>query len=165
MMDVRQAMQARMRTAAIIWVAFLATVFVYWGLVIHLGRGQQPAPLTNAGPIHLILLGVAVLMFFTAGAIRTIMLRSPLPQVDGGSGDAAVTAALNRLVTVTVVCAAVGESIAILGLVEFFLLRADSRFVVFLLLSLGTLILYMPRASQWRTYLSRQVPDIGFPTE
>ena len=138
----------RFRTTAVVWLAMLVSVVLYALIVEAFHRGWivtgQPADIPNGNRIHIILLGLSVMTFFMAGAIKTIILR--------GLETPAVTSpaeAAGKLQGATIIAAALSESIVIVGLVEYMLLRRYGSFYLFAALSVVGFLVHAPRVSQW----------------
>ena len=146
----RGSMLERFRTTAIVWLAMLLSVVMYAFVVESIHRGWidsgQPAETLNGDQIHLILLGLSVLSFFLAGAVKSVMLRGLDATTQGESVPAE---AGRRLQGATIVAAAISESIAIMGLVEYMLIRRHGSFYLFAALALIGFMIHAPRVSQW----------------
>ena len=146
----RGSMLERFRTTAIVWLAMLLSVVMYAFLVEGFHRGWigsgQPVETINGDQIHLILLGLAVLSFVAAGAVKTMMLKGLDSELGTGPFPAE---AGRRLQAATIVAAAISESIAIMGLVEYLLIRRHSSFYLFVALALVSFLVHAPRVSQW----------------
>lgn len=145
------SMLQRFRTTTIIWFAMLFSVLLYAGLVEAFHRGlivrSVPAELPNGDRIHLILLGLAVLTFFMAGTIKTMLLRG----LDVVPRPSAAEAA-QKLQTATIVTAAISESVAIMGFVEYMLLNRYGSFYLFIGLAMLGFLVHAPKVSQWMRY-------------
>lgn len=138
----------RFRTTALVWLAMLVSVVLYALIVEGFHRGWipagQPGVVPNGDRIHIILLGLAVCTFFMAGAVKTIILRGLEAPAVPSPAEAA-----GKLQGATIVAAALSESIVIMGLVEYMLLRRYGSFYLFAALSIVGFLVHAPRVSQW----------------
>ncbi len=150
-----EAFQRRFRVTGIIWFAMLLSVGFYALIVEAFERGWLGERVVTAVPqadrIHILLLAFAVMMFFMAGALKTIVLRKD-PETVEQAGD--------RLQRATLLALAVSESIVLMGLVEYFLIRRYGSFYLFVALGCLSFIVHAPRADFWQNYGRKAVrPD------
>jgi hypothetical protein len=140
----QKAIGQRYRTAAMLVFAHCATVI----MLIVVARFIVPpevAPggerLTRIIQTVVIVLALGVIVFRRVWMARVIM---------GSALRLGVGAALNRLVQMTVICAAISEVVAIVGFV-FYLLRGDYQYALILSAVSLMLLFYtaFPRRGEW----------------
>ena len=135
------------RATVILAVAMIVSVFIYAGIVELLPRlaGSSESPVER-GMVELlrkVFRGLA-LVNFVALAWLGGRARRPVGEP---------LARLARLKTLTTVGLALAESIALYGLVTFFLSRDPIDFYYLLLVSLLSFIVVFPRHDRWRETL------------
>ena len=140
----QRAISGRYKTAAIIVFAHCLTVLV----IIVVARFVQPAEVAP-GSERLMRIAPAVVIVLALGVI--VFRRVWISQVIFGSArKLGVNAVLNRLMQMTVVCAALSELVAIFGFV-FYLLTRDYQYSLVLSVVSLLLLLYtaFPRRGEW----------------
>lgn len=139
--------QSRFRTTGIIWFAMLVSIGLYALMVEAFERGwigdRVVTSVPHADRIHILLLAFAVMSFFLAGALKTMVLRSRPASVEQAAG---------KLQQATIMAMAVSESIVLMGLVEYFLIRRYGSFYLFVALGCLSFILHAPKADYWMKY-------------
>ncbi len=150
-----EAFQMRFRTTGIIWFAMLVSIGLYALMVEAFERGWIGEGIVKSVPhgdrIHILLLAFAVMSFFLAGALKTMVLKSQPDTVEQ---------AADRLQRATILALAVSESIVLMGLVEYFLIRRYGSFYLFVALGCLSFIVHAPKAGYWVDY-ARQAARSG----
>jgi hypothetical protein len=82
------------------------------------------------------------------------MFRIPSVATEGDKPDE--KALMQKLAATAIIIFALAESIAIFGLVLFFLTNRASDFYLFLAISLASFALFFPRYSQWEEWMKRR---------
>jgi len=140
----QRAISGRYKTAAIIVFAHCMTVLIF----IVVARFIQPAEvvpgserLMTYAPMAVIVLTLAVIVFRRVWLSQVIF---------GSAMKIGVNAVLNRLMQMTVVCAAISELVAIFGFV-FYLLTGGYQYSLVLSVVSLLLLLYtaFPRRGEW----------------
>jgi len=140
----QKAISERYKLASIIVIAFCVTVVAF----IIIARFIEP-PEIVPGSERLIAIVPIVVIVMTMAAI--ILRRAWMSAVVlGVAARKGVNAVLNRLVQMTVVCAALSEMVAIVGLM-FYILTANYRYGLILNLVSLMLLFYtaFPRRGEW----------------
>jgi hypothetical protein len=140
----QRAISGRYKTAAIIVFAHCVTVLIF----IVVARFVQPAEVVP-GSERLVTYAPAAVIILTLAAI--IFRRVWSSQVVFGSAmKLGVNAVLNRLMQMTVVCAAISELVAIFGL-AFYLLTGGYQYSLVLSAVSLMLLFYtaFPRRGEW----------------
>lgn len=150
----QKAIAPRYRTVCVLVAAFAASVLVYMLIArLIIPGASQPGSEKWAQPIYsaVIVLGLLVVIF------RRVLMSRPVMASAAAQGAPAV---LNRLMTVTVITAAAGELVAVLGLVCYFL-TGDYQYSWRLgLVSLFLLAYSFPRRREWeRAVVASAPPD------
>jgi hypothetical protein len=140
----QRAISGRYKTAAIIVFAHCLTVLVF----IVIARFVQPAEVAPGGE-RLVRIAPAVVIVLTLGVIIFRRVWMSLV-IFGRARKLGAPAVLNRLMQMTVVCAALSELVAIFGFV-FYLLRGDYQYCLVLSAVSLLLLLYtaFPRRGEW----------------
>lgn len=148
----QKALAPRYRTACILVAAFAASVLVYLLIARLITPGEpQPGSEKWAQPIYsaVIVLGLMVVI------LRRVLMSRAIMGTAAAQGAQAV---LTRLLTVTVITAAVAEIIAVLGLVCYFL-TSDYQYSWRLgLVSLFLLAYSFPRRREWERAVTASAP-------
>lgn len=143
----------KFRVAVIVWIAFIVSVCLYAGLAEWLTRTGRIATMVgsgNAKQIHFLFLMIAVLLFLSIAPLKRLLLyRGVTPKVT----DVAILA--GKLLNASLITFALSESIGLLGLVEYFLLGSRQSFYLFLIISLVSFTVHMPRYTGWSDYLEK----------
>jgi hypothetical protein len=142
------------KVAVYICCAMIASVFVYVGVAEFSAvqnapfHGYSPLP----GPVHdklrLILLVMALVDFSLIPYLRNRVLSA-----DNRTGAGSVSsypAAVQRLLSASVISFALCESIAIYGLVLFLLNGELREFYLFIFIALVSFVLHFPRYERWQ---------------
>jgi len=172
------------RVSVIIGVAMAASVFIYAAVVEIMKRqGSLPQPTTPAEPANLlryIFLGISLLEIFLIILLKRILLSgkaikpaSPAqPETFKGLASSGILSQVGwqrkrinfpgpfqPLMTSAIIGYALCESVAIFGLVLFFLTQKSLDFYLFLGLSLTLFAVFFPRLSQWEEWLKQREVD------
>jgi F0F1-type ATP synthase membrane subunit c/vacuolar-type H+-ATPase subunit K len=144
------------RQATIIGMAMVFGVLVYALIVeimrINPGFSREPLLFKEADSIKYVLLGLALIEFFLIRMIRNRFLSRESGQttkLQTGSFSTRVT----KLLITSIVTHALCESIAIYGLVLFFVTRRPFDFYLFMGISLIYFAAYFPRYAQWEEWI------------
>jgi hypothetical protein len=141
-------LEAAYRNAAITCGAMAASTLFYAGVVAVISVFQAPfegfAGPSQASPLRLALWTVAALEAGLIGVVRRALLSR-------ARAESAATQA-GRLVTTSVITAAMAEMPAILGLVLFMLFGLRADFYALLAISLALQAIYFPRLEGWREW-------------
>ncbi len=140
----QQDLKAAYRIAALIGAVMILSLFIYAAVVEFFRDDPSIAkPRMAAETMEIMrytLLGVTAVLFFVAGYLQKLFL----------SGKAARQgSAVQRLITGAVVSYALCESVAIYGLILFFLGGQAMDFYLFMGLSLVFFLVYFPRYAKW----------------
>jgi hypothetical protein len=143
------------RQARIIGIAMVFSVLVY-ALIVEIMRinpsfSREPLLPRGAESVKYLLLGFALIEFFVIRMIRRRFLsREPGQAItlQGGS----VSTRVMRLLIASIMTYALCESIAISGLVLFFLTRRPFDFYLFMGISLIYFAATFPRYAQWEEW-------------
>jgi hypothetical protein len=145
------------RTACIIGLAFIGSVFTYVILSELLNRGfialPKPALGVEMDLIKYILIGITILTLFLIRPIKKIMLSGNILLQPPAQGQSRLAAPLQKLMSATIIGYALGEAVAIYGLVYYFLARNINDFYIFIIVSLFILTRHFPRYKDWENWL------------
>jgi F0F1-type ATP synthase membrane subunit c/vacuolar-type H+-ATPase subunit K len=155
--DLRKAF----RMTAFIGLAMIASLIIYTVMVELIKqqnatfKGFSPMPDDVLTMLRYALLAVAAVEFFAIRFLNTLMLsgKVPIRSSDATNGFAP---GVQRLVTSSIVTYALCESVAIYGLVLFFIQGNSGDFYLFLILSLLCFSIYFPRYGTWAEWLAEQ---------
>lgn len=151
-----ESLRSGHRKAVLFCLTIIPSVIFYAGLVEYLARSSPPfrgfSPIGAEffSKLKLLLLGVTAVTFVVIPIIRNRVLANA-PGARNASGDQ-LRELPDKLVSNTIISIALCESIAIYGLVLFFLNGARQEFYLFFLLSLVALIFHFPRFSRWEDW-------------
>ena len=113
------------------------------------GRFARPEAAPGSERLMKIFPAVVIVLAFGVIVMRRVWMSVLVMGVAARTG---VDAVLNRLLQMTIVCAALSEMVAILGFV-FYMLTGDSQYLYFLILCLVSLMLLFytafPRRGEW----------------
>jgi len=140
----QRAIDERIKTASIIVFAFC----VFVGVFALIGYFMKPPEIGFGGEmIHSIIAPVVIVMAVAVIILRRIWMSA---FVMGMATRAGVPATLNRLMQMSLVCAALSESVAIFGLMSY-LGTGNYRYSLILCLVSLLLLLYtaFPRRGEW----------------
>ena len=143
------------RRTAIIGIAMVATLATYIVIVvlIQATRGSFESRV-DASLLRNIFLFISLAMVFFIQILRNRMFRPPSVAAAGEKPNEKDL--IQKLVSTSVVIFGLAESIAVFGLVLFFLTNRATDFYMFLAISLVSFTLFFPRYSQWEEWLKRR---------
>ena len=144
------------RQAAIIGIAMVFGVLVYAVIVemMRMSPGflRQPLHRQEADSIKYLLLGLALIEFLLIRIIRDQLLSRKSNQttkLQKGSFSSMVM----KLLTTSIITYAFCESVALFGLVLFFITKRPFEFYLFMVISLVYFVVYFPRYAQWEEWM------------
>jgi hypothetical protein len=140
----QQAIGERFKVASIIVFAFCVSV----GVFALIGRlVEPPESLLYSERLNSIIPPVVIVLAMGVIVLRRVWMSAMVMRVATRNG---VPATLNRLMQMTVVCAALSEIVAIMGFM-FYLLTGNYRYTLILCLVSLLLLLYtaFPRRGEW----------------
>jgi F0F1-type ATP synthase membrane subunit c/vacuolar-type H+-ATPase subunit K len=146
------------RQARIIGMAMVFSVLVY-ALVVEIvrmnpGFSKEPLVPDGADSIKYVLLGLALIQFFLIRMIRGRFLSRESGQTTNLQ-TGAVSTRLTGLLVMSIITYALCESIAVYGLVLFFVTKRPFDFYLFMGISLLYFAAYFPRYTQWEEWVVR----------
>ena len=146
------------RQARIIGMAMVFSVLVY-ALVVEIVRmnpafSREPLLTQGADSIKYVLLGLALIQFFLIRMIRGRFLSRESAQTTNHQ-TGSVSTRLTGLLIMSIITYALCESIAIYGLVLFFVTKRPFDFYLFMGISLLYFAAYIPRYTQWEEWVVR----------
>lgn len=143
------------RITVIIGIAMIASVFVYAVIVELIKSGSIPfkgvPPFPEFEILRYVFFGIAIFTFFIIRFIRGIVLsnKDTMPQL---AQDQPSSLLVQKLVMASVITCAFCESVAIYGLILFFIAGNSIDFYILMILSLIYFAVYFPRYSQWEEW-------------
>lgn len=140
----QRAIGERFKVASIIVFAFCVSV----GVFALVGRLIEPPETLPGGErLNSIIPAVVIVLAMGAIVLRRVWMSA---LVMGAATRTGVNATLNRLLQMTIVCAALSEMVAVMGLL-FYLFTGDYRYSLILCLVSLTLLFYtaFPRRGEW----------------
>jgi hypothetical protein len=140
----QRAIGPRYKTALIIVFAFCVSVILF----VVAGRFAEPEEIVPGGErLRKIFPAIVIILAFSVIVLRRVWMSVLVMGVAARTG---VNAVLNRLVQMTVICAALSETVAILGVV-FYRLTGDYQYHLILCLVSLMLLFYtaFPRRGEW----------------
>jgi len=145
----QRAISERYKVASIIVFAFCVTVVVF---IIVARFIEPPEIVPGSERLNSIIPAVVIVLALGVIVLRRVWMSA---LVMGVAARAGVNAVLNRLVQMTVVCAALSEIVAIVGLM-FYMLTGNYRYSLILNLVSLLLLFYtaFPRRGEWERAVS-----------
>lgn len=146
----------RFNLSRLIYVFVVASVFVY-AFVVEMMRGNpdfagRPGPAPGIDTLRYVLFAFSAAMFFIIRFMRKYLAS----KIAKDAGDAAA-----KLTSIDIVTAALCESVAIYGLVLFFVGRRPDDFYALMALSLLYFAIHFPKYSQWEEWAGKARPVAG----
>lgn len=141
-----------------IYSLIIGSVFVY-AFVVELIKKNSNF-MSNAQPefefnaFRYILYTLCIVTFFVIRFLRKYMLSKPEQ-----SSLKYVMTQSNKLATIDIITAALCETVAIYGLVLFFIGKRIDDFYILLMLSLLYFAIYFPRYSAWEEWVRKNAPE------
>jgi len=137
------------RTARLIGVVMIGSLLIY-AVVVEVFRStglpiKDLSSLLNLEIVRYLFLGIAVVQFFVIRWIRVRLLSKKRQS--------------QILLSATIVTYALCESVALFGLILFFLSGSLFDFYLFLSLSLIYFYVFFPRYAQWEEWMNARLPD------
>lgn len=153
-------LKKRWQLTALIAAAMVASVFIY-GLVAQvIGQsGSLPGysgSKEQAQMLRLILFAVAIGDSLFSFLIKRFLLAAGAGTPEKMREELVVIVLAQKLQVSTIVVLAFCESVAIIGLVLFFLTGNTADFYILLGLSLALFALHFPRFSKWQEFISEK---------
>ncbi|MFQ6081821.1 MAG: hypothetical protein ACE5WD_00495 [Candidatus Aminicenantia bacterium] len=147
------------RLATIIGIAMIASLFVYVAVIEFIKKNSAPlngfAPFPEVDILRYVLLGVAIACFFLIRFIKNRIL-SGKATIQKETIMYNLSAPIQRLLTASIITYAFCESVAIIGLVLFFIAGNSLDFYTFMVISLILFSIYFPRYNQWEEWIKKQ---------
>jgi hypothetical protein len=145
------------RTTMLIGLWMIGCVFAY-AIIVELVKtsghslgATSPAPAADI--LRYVLFGVAAVIFFLIRTINNHFLAGDI-LITGRKGAASrYSPDIQLLMTAAVITYAFCESIAVLGLVLYFLGGSPAEFYMFMLISLFFFSVYFPKYGRWEEWL------------
>ena len=148
------------RISAFIGLTMITSLIAY-AVVVELIK-KQNAPFSGFAPLpdvidtlRYALLSVVVVEFFMIRFLNKIML-SGKGQPQSSAATSPFAPNVSRLVAASIVTYALCESVAIYGLVLFFIQGNSNDFYLFVGLSILSFVVYFPRYDNWEEWVAEQ---------
>ncbi len=149
------------RITAFIGLAMVASLIVYAVVVESIKRENAPfsgyAPLAPdvLSMLRYALLAVAAVEFPLIRIVNSLMLSGRIP-LRSATASSPSSSAIQRLVSAAIVTFALCESVAVFGLVLFFIQGNSDDFYLFLAISLVFFGVSFPRYTKWEAWFAEQ---------
>ncbi len=145
-------LKSKFNLSKFIYIALMVSVFIY-AMVVNVIKTNNtftaiPMPDENYSIFKYILYGISFAMFFIIRHIRGLLLSNKSNQ-----GNAGLNNHPARFFSLTIVTAALCESVAIYGLVLFFVSQQTADFYTLMAISLLYFIYYFPKYQQWEGWV------------
>lgn len=151
----QELLNTHKRKMWIVYIAMIQSLFIYVVVVYVQDRNQDLTPV-DISLFFPVLMVVAVSLFLGALLVRYVLFKKMVFKPLKTSEEKVVEHAINRYITLCIVCFALMEAIAIFGLVLFFLSGERLHFFIFLGLSLFGFILVRPSTKEYVGYAEVQ---------
>ena len=150
-MENREELKRSYKTASMIGVAMIASLFIYL-IVVEVLRAQlKPfrgfAPLPEMSAFRYVLYGLAVLEVLVIRIAQSLLLKR-------ASGDT-VKITAQKLFRASILTVCLSEIPAILGLVLFLIGGLNKDFYALLAVSLVLIFMYFPRLRSWEEWIGK----------
>ena len=150
-MENREELKRSLKTASMIGITIIASLFVYLIIVEVLRAQLRPfrgfAPLPEMSTVRYVFCGLAVLEVIVIRLVQSLLLkRAP--------GDT-VRITVQKLFRASILTVCLSEVPAILGLVLFLIGGLNKDFYALLAVSLVLVFMYFPRLSSWESWVVR----------
>jgi hypothetical protein len=153
MENVREELKAPHRTASVIGIAIIASLFLYLVIVevlrAKMRRFHGLVQFPEVNMLRYVFYGIAVIEVLATRFLQAILLRR-------APGDDA-RATIVKLARTAVVTLSLSEVPALLGLVLFLLGGLNKDFYALLAVSLVLVFMYFPRLGSWENWVERKV--------
>jgi F0F1-type ATP synthase membrane subunit c/vacuolar-type H+-ATPase subunit K len=144
------------RRTTIIGLAMIMSLVTYILVVAFIQAMRDSSEgLVETSLLRNIFLFVSLAMVFLIQNIRSRLFRIPSVATERGEKTNPKDL-IRKLVSTSVVIFALAESIAVFGLVLFFLTASATDFYMFLGISLLSFVLFFPRYAQWEEWMKRR---------
>jgi len=156
-----EELRNRYRITALIGAAMIAGVFVYLGVAEFI-KNSYPIPAwANPSPqwkiLRIALFAVALSEIVGMALIKRLLLYAGISAPQSNASSPSLAALAQKLATTSIILFAFSESIAIYGLVDFFITGISRDLYIFIALSILAFAFYFPRYSQWEKYVREKV--------
>jgi hypothetical protein len=152
MENVREELKAPHRTASVIGIAIIASLFLYLVIVevlrAKMRRFHGLVQFPEVNMLRYVFYGIAVIEVLATRFLQAILLRR-------APGDDA-RATIVKLARTAVVTLSLSEVPALLGLVLFLLGGLNKDFYALLAVSLVLVFMYFPRLGSWENWVERK---------
>ena len=142
----------------------IGSVFVYAIIVEFVKTNANSigviSPAPSAAILRYVLFGVAAVIFFLIRAINNHFLAGDVRLTGTGSASR-YSPDIQRLMTAAIITYAFCESIAVLGLILYFLGGSATDFYVFMLISLFFFSVYFPKYGRWEEWMKDRFKSAG----
>ena len=150
-MENREELKRSLKTASMIGITIIASLFVYLIIVEVLRAQLRPfrgfAPLPEMSTVRYVFYGLAVFEVIVIRLVQSLLLkRTP--------GDT-VRITVQKLFRASILTVCLSEVPAILGLVLFLIGGLNKDFYALLAVSLVLVFMYFPRLSSWESWVVR----------
>jgi len=157
------ALKKSHRQATLIGLAMISSLFIYVIVVESIKcYFQGMAPLFIVEILRYLFFGLAFVEFFLIRFLRKRLLSFNAGTGDLSNQEEARSPMVQRLLIVTIISYALCESVAIYGLILFFIGGSRLDFYTFLILSLIYFAAYFPRYNGWEEWWERAHERAGF---
>jgi hypothetical protein len=149
------------RRTATIGIAMVVSLVAYIAVVVVLQATQESfGAVADASLLRNIFFVIALATIVVVQVLRRRMYRTPSMVSSGG--EPSVNDLIQKLVSTSIITFALAESIAIYGLVLFFLTGAAADFYALLAISLVTFTVFFPRYSRWEEWMKRRLRTANY---
>jgi F0F1-type ATP synthase membrane subunit c/vacuolar-type H+-ATPase subunit K len=151
-------------TTMLIGLWMIGGVFVYaiiMEFVKNIGHSIGATSLApSAAILRYVLFGVAAVIFFLIRAINNHFLAGDV-RITGTGTASRYSPDIQRLMTAAVITYAFCESIAVIGLILYFLGGSHTDFYAFMLISLFFFSVYFPNYRRWEAWMKDRFKSAG----
>lgn len=159
-------MKEKFKITLLVYLAMVGAVASYAVLIFVLKDNPQfqmaPLPVEQVTILRYVFYFLSLIQFFAIGFLRKMMLLRTVityqAQTAGKSGETSESVSekpIPDFFPIEVMTFALCETVAIYGLLLFFLGKRSEDFYPFMAISLGYLAVYFPKYSQWEEWESR----------
>jgi hypothetical protein len=145
-------LELRFKLSRFIYIMLIASIFMYASVAIFVSKTQkfisQPEPTLNITQFRYILYGLSAAMLFIITFTRKLLLSGK-----GNQNNKNLNSHASRFSSVTIVTGALCESVAIYGLVLYFVGKKITDFYTLMFMSLMYFIYFFPKYPQWNAWV------------
>ena len=145
-------LESRFNLSRFISILLIASIFMYASVAIFVSKTQnfisKPEPALNLNQFRYILYGLSVAMLFIITFTRKLLLSGK-----GNQNNKNLNSHASIFFSVTIVTGALCESVAIYGLVLFFVGKKITDFYALMFMSLMYFIYFFPKYPQWKEWV------------